>query len=44
MIILQHASKEPYRGSDEEVVVKKNKHNFFQEVWYGFMDRMAKYI
>jgi hypothetical protein len=43
-IILEQPSKEPYRSFSEEVVVKKNKHNFFQEVWYGFMDRMAKYI
>jgi hypothetical protein len=43
-IILQQASKEPYRGSDEEVIIQRNKHNFFQEVLYGFMDRMAKRV
>ena len=41
-IILELASKEPYRGSGKEVVLKRNKHYFFQEMWYGFMDRMEK--
>ena len=41
-IILEQAPKEPYRGSTEEVIIKRNKHNFFQETWYSFMDRMAK--
>lgn len=43
-IILEQPSKEPYRGSSEEVIIQRNKHNFFQEVWYGFMDRMAKRV
>jgi len=43
-IILQQASKEPYRGSSEEVIIQRNKHNFFQKVWYGFMHRMAKRV
>jgi hypothetical protein len=43
-IILKQASKDPYRGSDEEVIIQKNKHNFFQEVWYGFMARMAEHV
>lgn len=41
-IILELASKEPYRGSGKEVVLKKNKHYFFQEMWYGFMESMEK--
>ena len=41
-IILEQAPKDPYRGSIEEVIIKRNKHNFFQETWYSFMDRMAK--
>jgi hypothetical protein len=42
-IILELASKEPYRGSGKEVVLKRNKHYFFQEMWYGFMDRMTRH-
>ena len=41
-IILELASKEPYRGSGKEVVLKRNKHYFFQEMWYGFMESMEK--
>ena len=41
-IILELASKEPYRGSGKEVVLKRNKHYFFQEMWYSFMDRMTR--
>lgn len=41
-VILELTSKEPYRGSKKEVVLKRNQHYFFQEMWYSFMESMEK--
>ena len=40
-VILELAPNEPYRSFVREVVLKRNKHDFLQELWYSFMDKVA---